>query len=130
MSRANSKLGGGKGQLRGNSFPSNAKMSQFEGSTFVGGGSYSLSTKDGYTMSIDTENGYNDYYGSDGTTYTVYMQKGTGSAEQIATGFVEGNSYRSSGGVNTYNNSSAVADKINKSMPYYSELANKWKARN
>ena len=125
------KLGGGKGTLSGNTFPSDAKMSQFDGDTFVNGGSYSLTTKDGYTMSIDTENGYNDFYGGDGTTYTVYMQKGTtGNPEQISTGFVDGSGFRISGGVNTYNNSAVVADRINKVMPYLAELANKWKAKN
>ena len=80
-------------------------------------------------MSIDTENGYNDYYGGDGTTYFVYMQKGTGNVEQISTGFVDGSGVRISGGVNTYSNSAAVADRINKVMPYLAELANKWKAK-
>lgn len=123
------KLGGGKGTLSGKSFPADAKMSQFDGYTFVNGGSYSLTTKDGYTMSIDTENGYNDYYGGDGTTYVVYMQKGTGNVEQISTGFVDGSGVRVSGGVTNYSNSAAVADRLNKVMPYLAELANKWKAK-
>ena len=74
-----SKLGGGKGVARGNSFSSTQKISGFEGSASEGGGYYSLMTKDGkYSMVIETTNGYNSDYGADGTFIEVGIRKGTG----------------------------------------------------
>ena len=124
-------LGGGKGIANGNSFSATAKISQFEGSTSMEGGYYSLMTKDGkYSMVIETENGYNENYGADGTLITVGIRKGTGAVEPLTNSFVEGNSYTESMGYKTYNNDSAVISRINGSMPYYAELANKWMKKN
>ena len=40
-------LGGGSGVARGNSFAANTKINQFEGSSSLEGGYYTLMTKDG-----------------------------------------------------------------------------------
>lgn len=124
------KLGGGKGTLSGNTFPSDAKISQFEGETFGSGGYYSLMTKDGYSMVIETSNGYIEEMGTTGTLVSCYVQKGTGELNWLANVAVDGSPVRLSGGVNSYTNDSAVATKINNVMPYWAELANKWKAKN
>ena len=124
-------LGGGRGIASGNSFSATAKISQFEGSTSMGGGYYSLMTKDGkYSMVIETENGYNEEMGANGTLITVGIRKGTGAVENLTNDFVEGSAYTESMGVNVYSNDNAVAKRINGSMPYYAELANKWIKKN
>lgn len=128
----NVSLGGGKGVATGNSFSANAKISNFEGNSSLGGGYYSLMTKDGkYSMVIETTNGYNEELGANGTTISVGIQKGTGSVENLTSSFVDaGSTYRESMGAEYYNNDAQVASRINNSMPYYAELANKWIKRN
>lgn len=111
----------------GGDFKSNTKMSDFTGETFGSGGYYTL-TKGNYTMEIETDNGYNDERGMDGTTITVSMRKGTGKSEIIYNSFVEGAGYTESWGHRIYDN--PVAKRIEGSMPYIAELANKWKKAN
>ena len=115
-SAKNNTLGGGSGVARGNTFSAGATLNQFEGDTSVGGGYYSLMTKDGkYQMVIETENGYSNEQGIEGTMVSVGIRKGTGAIENL-TGF--------------YANSDSVANSVNKSMPYLAELANKWIKKN
>lgn len=125
-------LGGGAGIATGNSFSASAKITQFEGNSSLGGGYYSLMTKDGkYSMVIETENGYNEEMGANGTTIMVGIQKGTGRVENLTTSFVDaGSTYTESMGLEYFNNDADVARRINNSMPYYAELANKWIKRN
>ena len=124
-------LGGGAGVASGNSFSASAKITQFEGDSSLGGGYYSLMTKDGkYSMVIETENGYNENYGADGTLITIGIRRGTGAVENLTNDFVEGSAYTESMGINVYSNDNAVAKRINGSMPYYAELANKWIKKN
>jgi len=125
-------LGGGTGIASGNSFNASAKIAQFEGNSSLGGGYYSLMTKDGkYSMVIETENGYNEEMGANGTTITVGIQKGTGKVENLTTSFVDaGSTYTESMGLEYFNNDANVASRINNSMPYYAELANKWIKKN
>ena len=125
-------LGGGAGVASGNSFSASAKITQFEGDSSLGGGYYSLMTKDGkYSMVIETENGYNEELGANGTTITVGIRKGTGGVENLTTSFVDaGSTYTESMGREYFNNEADVARRINNSMPYYAELANKWIKRN
>lgn len=117
-----------KGLNGGGNFPSNAKLSDFEGSSFGSGGQYSL-TKGNFTMEIETDHGYNDDLEMEGTIITVSMKKGTGRSEIINSSFVEGAGLTSSMGQKTYNNN-PVVKRIENSMPYYAELANKWKKKN
>lgn len=124
-------LGGGSGVSESNSFSSNAKMSQFEGSASLDGGYYSLMTKDGkYSMVIETENGFSNEYGVPGTMVTVGISKGTGPVERLTGFYVEGGTYTESMGSTYYDNGKVVADKINKQMPYLAELANNWIKKN
>ncbi len=125
-------LGGGAGIASSNSFSASAKITQFEGDSSLGGGYYSLMTKDGkYSMVIETENGYNEEMGANGTTILVGIRKGTGSVENLTTSFVEvGSTYTGSMGHEYFNNETDVARRINNSMPYYAELANKWIKKN
>lgn len=125
-------LGGGAGVASGNSFSASAKISQFEGDSSLDGGYYSLMTKDGkYSMVIETENGYNEEMGANGTTITIGIRKGTGSVENLTTSFVDaGSTYTESMGHEYFNNEADVARRINNSMPYYAELANKWIKKN
>lgn len=119
-----------KGVLRSTEFSPNAKLSDFQdGGQFVNGGSWALTTKDGYQMLIDTENGYNEDYGSNGTLITMFVSTPSGgmSDTPLVTQFVQGTPFRESGGVNVYNNQDAVERAINNTMPYLAEQANKWK---
>ena len=108
-------------------FGGSLKLSQFEGSSFGNGGQYSL-TKGKYTLSIETEN----TTAEDGrriTTIDYYMQNGTGTPERIYTDSVDRDDYRESMGVISSSNSN-VARRVESSMPYIAEQANKWKKKN
>ena len=113
-------------------FSSQAKLSSFDGDSTMSGGYYTKETKDGkYSMVIETENGYNEAYGGDGTLISVGIRKGTGPVERLTNSFVEaGTPYRESMGYTSYNNNTQVTEHINKSMPYYADLANKWIKKN
>ncbi|MBR1525133.1 MAG: hypothetical protein IJ640_00535 [Prevotella sp.] len=125
-------LGGGKGIASGNTFSANATIAQFEGSTSLDGGYYSMMTKDGkFSMVIETENGYNEEYGTDGTIISIGIRKGTGSVTNLTNSFVEaGSTYKESMGFQFMGNDAAVAARINGSMPYYAELANNYIKKN
>lgn len=117
------------GKIDGNEFSPFLRLSAFtDNGQMVNGGSYSIETSDGYTMTIDTENGYNENYGSTGTLINVYVTSPKGEVSPpMGTSFVEGTPFRESGGRNVYSNEDAVERRINGSMPYYAELANRWK---
>ena len=130
--KGNTSFGGGKGTLSGNSFD-NMKASQFEGSSFVNGGSYTLSTKDGkYQMTVDTEHGYNDEYGADGTSYTISMVKGTDyvGGEVISRGFIEGTGVTGSNGTTLYRTDTELKNTIDKLSPYLKERARNFMRNN
>lgn len=118
-----------RGRINDTSFSRFSKLSDFsDNGQMVNGGSYTIETNDGYTMTIDTENGYNENYGSTGTLINVYVTSPSGEvSEPMGTSFVEGTPFRESGGRNVYSNDDAVERRINGSMPYYAELANRWK---
>ena len=121
-----------QGRVHDTSFSRFSKLIDFnDEGQMVNGGSYSIETDDGYTMRLNLENGYNENYGSTGTLVTVTVTSPSGkTSEPMGTSFVEGAAFRESGGRNVYANSDAVRQRIEGSMPYYAELANRWKRNN
>lgn len=119
-------LGGGSGIASGNTFSPSTKISDFEGSSTLGGGEFSITTKDGkYTMVIETTNFVED--GEGWTLVSLGVREGTGRINNLINDSVQtGPAYSESMGATFNHEQAAVAKFINNIMPYYAERANKW----